>query len=438
MRLILPVLLLCPVAILCAFPPDSAGVSPGAAKIEAKLAPASAPVFTKSPAVLQKAAVELGITHLRINGFDVLQRKRVGLLTHMAAVDERGISSFDVFKNAPGVKLVALYAPEHGLNGQVQAEKKIDNETYEGIPVYSLYGDTRKPTPRMLEGIDCMVVDLQDIGSRSYTYISAMKLTIQACFEKQIPVIILDRPNPLGGLKVDGPVLDPRFQSYVGLYRIPYIHGLTIGELALLARDELKPLSGSLTVVKMVGWKRSMLWSDTGLDWRPTSPSVPTVGAAFGYACTGLGAQLGGFRHGYGTKYPFRFLSHPELSAAELKARLDREHLPGFSFDVLALKHGGDEESQEGVYVRITNWENASPIALSLTMLRIAEDLKGREPFANASNSAAELFCKHWGRAEPLNTLKQGKPLSASMLAAHWKAEALNWQAQIGRKYWLY
>jgi uncharacterized protein YbbC (DUF1343 family) len=447
MRFIIGLLCLSCTGLLCAFPPNTVDL-PAAQKL-ARVSPAPAPVFTQAPVTAstkstspaplpKKETFELGITHLRVDGFNILQGKRVGLLTHAAAVDERGYSSIDILRGAPGVKLVALYAPEHGLNGQALAEKKIDNASYEGLPVYSLYGDTRKPTPQMLKNIDCMVIDLQDIGSRSYTYISSMKLTMQACFERGISVVVLDRPNPLGGLKADGPVLDPHFQSYVGLYQIPYIHGLTIGELALVARDELKPLRGSLTVVKMTGWKRTMLWSDTELKWHATSPSVPTAGAAFGYACCGLGAQLGGFHHGYGTQYPFRFLSHPKITATALKARLERERLPGFAFEIMTLKKGSMGDTEEGVYVRITNWDNASPIALSLSMLKIAQELEGRAPFAEASNSTAELFCKHWGRAEPLNTLRQGHPLSASVLSAHWKSEALHWQSQEGRKYWLY
>lgn len=384
------------------------------------------------------AVFQPGISRLRADGFAPLKGKRVGLLTHTAATDEQGFLTIDILNEAPEVKLVALFSPEHGLDGLSKAEERVSDSRYNGLPVYSLYGDTRKPSPRMLKDIDVMVVDLQDIGVRSYTYISAMKYTLAACFERSIPVIVLDRPNPLGGLKVDGPVLDPHFKSYVGLYAIPYIHGLTIGELALLAQDELKPLTGSLTVIKMSGWQRRMLWSDITPTpkWYAPSPVVPTLGAALGYACTGLGSQLGSFRHGYGTEYPFRLLSHPKISTLELKRRLDRQRLPGFAFDPITTKRG-NHGSEEGLYIRITNWNSASPIALSLAMLQIAQELGGPEAF-DVKNSRQELFCKHWGRAEPLNTLKSNKPLNAYRLAQHWQAEALRWQAQTGRKYWLY
>lgn len=402
----------------------------------------AAPVTTPAPtaaATLPPATetFQLGISHLRAQNFALLEGRKVGLLTHLAATDEKGTLTIDILKAAPNVNLVALYGPEHGLKGAAGADEDVADTRYAGLPVYSLYGPTRKPTRDMLSGIDVMVIDLQDIGVRSYTYISAMKLTIQACFEQGIPVIVLDRPNPLGGQKVDGPLLDEKFKSYVGSYRVPYVHGLTIGELALVAQYELRPLTGSLTVVKMTGWHRRMLWSDLGLKWRATSPSIPTLGAAFGYACTGLGAQLGGFKHGYGTEYPFRLLSHPKISPAALKARLEKAGIGGMSFLAIKIPTGQRGAGQEGVYVRITNWQNAGSIQLSLTMLQIAQELEGSEPFAGASANSAELFCKHWGRAEPLLTLKSGKALNAWRLSRHWEAEATRWQLW-ARQFWLY
>lgn len=402
------------------------------------------PIVVNRPAVAPiPQAFQLGISRLREQGFGPIAGKRVGLLTHMAATDENGVLTIDILKDAPNVNLVALYGPEHGLEGLAKADEKVEDGTYKGLPVYSLYGQTRKPTREMLQGIDVMMIDLQDVGVRSYTYISAMKLAMQACFEQKIPVIVLDRPNPLGGLKVDGPILDPRFRSYVGSYRIPYVHGLTIGELALVAQAELAPLKGQLSIVKMTGWRRGMLWSDITLPsggklkWRATSPAVPTLGAAFGYACTGLGAQLGGFRHGYGSEYPFRFLSHPEISAPELKKRLDQAKIPGMSFQAMRIPDGLRRAGDEGVYVRIDNWQSAGALQLSLTMLQIAQELEGKEPFAEATRNEVDLFNKHWGRAEPLKTLRSGRPLNAWKLSRHWEAEAVAWQAQI-RRYWLY
>lgn len=222
----------------------------------------------------------------------------------------------------------------------------------------------------MLEQVDIMVIDLQDIGSRSYTYISAMKYTMQACFKKKIPVVVLDRPNPLGGLKVEGPILQKKYQSYVGTFRIPYVHGLTIGELAKMAVDDI-PEKGTIYVVRMSGWHRNMVWQDTGLKWHATSGAVPTVESVYGYACTGLGAQLGAFHHGIGTPYPFSFLTHPRLSPLELRQRLEKERLRGFSYDILRIPQRPGKACQEGVHVTVTDWSQAEPMALNLLMLQI-------------------------------------------------------------------
>ncbi len=380
------------------------------------------------------AQIKLGIDVLADRNVDLLQGKRVGMLTHSAAVNSRGMSDAEVLAKAPGVNVVALFAPEHGFDGELKAEENVNDTTHAatGLPVRSVYGETRKPTPKMLSDINLMVIDLQDIGVRSYTYASAMKYTIEACFERHIPVVVLDRPNPLGGLKVDGPILDPKWRSYVGATEIPYIHGLTIGELAKLDADEIRPIRGSLTVVAMEGWRRYMIWPDTGLKWTPTSPAIPNVAAAFGYSFAGIGAQLGGFRHGYNTEYPFRFLSHPKISAQELCAKLRAAQIPGFRFVVTT-----DKKGQEGVYVLISDWNKAGVIELSLTMLKISQELNGVAPFAGASANKKDLFNKHWGRDEPLNTLSV-RPLNAHSLANYWRVQAQQWQRDVAMRYWMY
>ena len=184
--------------------------------------------------------VRTGIEVLRSRGFEGLVGKRVGLVTNPSGVDRDLRSTIDILYNAPGVELVALYGPEHGVRGDVYAGGKVSDsrDALTGLPVYSLYGPTRKPTPEMLSGIDVMVYDIQDTGARSYTFISTMGLVMEACGELGIEVMVLDRPNPLGGLKVEGSVVEPGFFSFVSQYRIPYIYGLTPGELALLINAE--------------------------------------------------------------------------------------------------------------------------------------------------------------------------------------------------------
>ena len=252
----------------------------------------------------------LGIDVLEENRFSVLKGKRVGILTHPAGVNSRGVSTIDILCRSRYVKVVALFGPEHGIYGNEKANQPIDNQidARTNLPVYSLYGRYRKPQPEMLVNIDALVIDLQDIGVRSYTYVSCMLYTMEACFENNVEVVILDRPNPLGGLKIDGPLLDKEWKSYVGALPIPYLHGLTIGELAILAKfmpdwmniENKIRKQGRLKVIPMRGWKRSMLWPETGLRWIATSPYIPSFSSVLGYAMTGLGAQEGKFSHGIG------------------------------------------------------------------------------------------------------------------------------------------
>ncbi|HTP12588.1 MAG TPA: DUF1343 domain-containing protein, partial [Bacteroidota bacterium] len=227
-----------------------------------------------------QARVKPGIDVLRDHHFDILKGKRVGLVTNPTGVTSDLEPTVDVLAGAPGVQLVALYGPEHGVRGDNDAgktvESSIDRKT--GLPVYSLYGRTRKPTRDMLQGIDILVYDIQDIGLRFYTYISTMGLVMEAAAENGIPVVVLDRPDPLTGNRVEGPMLEPKYKSFVGAYAIPYVYGMTAGELAQMINGEGWLAGGvqcKLTVVPMEGWKRSMWWDETGLQWVPTSPNIP-------------------------------------------------------------------------------------------------------------------------------------------------------------------
>src|SRR5438552_13127449 len=223
------------------------------------------------------AQVQLGSEVLAANGFKELQGKRVGLITNPSGVSRNGESTIDLLRRAPGVKLVALFGPEHGVYGDVNAGEWVAERTDQrtGLPVHSLYGATRKPTPAMLKGLDALVYDLQDTGVRSYTFISTMGLAMEACAQAGVEFIVLDRPNPLGGERVEGPMLEDRFRSFVGQWNIPYAYGMTCGELARMINGEGWIKSPcKLTVVRMIGWRRPMVWRDTGLAWAPTSPNV--------------------------------------------------------------------------------------------------------------------------------------------------------------------
>lgn len=354
--------------------------------------------------------VMLGIDVLESMQFKPLRYKRVGLLTHPAGVNRYGRSTIDVLYRARNVKLTALFGPEHGIYGDEKADvpvlDKIDKRT--GLPVFSLYGKYRKPTPYMLSKIDVLVIDLQDIGSRSYTYISCMLRAMEACFENGKEVMILDRPNPLGGIKVDGPPLDSEFKSYVGMFRVPYVHAMTIGELARFAKNTRGAMEitsnyqrhGKLTVISMRGWKRSMLWSDTGLKWKATSPAIPSFSAALGYPMTGLGCQLGGFQHGYGTTKPFRLLTFPNKTPAQIKAYLDRYKIRGVAFVPTKAKSLDGKKTVSGLYVVITDWNSLRPTELSLYLMKLSCTLNGGNIFRYTPKNQALLFNKHTGSRE--------------------------------------
>ncbi|MGF1530548.1 MAG: DUF1343 domain-containing protein [Puniceicoccaceae bacterium] len=350
--------------------------------------------------------ISLGIDHLADRNFRPLWGKRVGLLSNPAGVNRFGRSTIDILRAQNEFQLVALFGPEHGIYGDEKANQPIEDriDARTGLPVYSLYGKYRKPTPEMLANIDTLVIDLQDVGVRSYTYVSSMRLAIQACFEQGKEVVVLDRPNPLGGQKVDGPMLDKRFESYVGAFPVPYVHGLTIGELARMLKEvpgwlgveEDVRLRGRLVIVPMKGWRRSMLWSDTGLDWVPTSPAIPDLSAAFGYSMTGLGAQLGNFRHGYGTQTPFRLLTYEGRAPHQIQAALENRAIPGLAFKTIRFRKP-DGSTGTGVYVIIENWEILRPTEISFWMMQLAATWGPENPFRSAPGPKALLFNKHVG-----------------------------------------
>lgn len=391
--------------------------------------------------------IHLGIDVLEASGFKILSGKRVGLLTNPAGVNRDGVSTIDILRRSRAVNLVALYGPEHGIYGDEKAnvpiEDRVDPRT--GLPVYSLYGQYRKPTPAMLSDIDVMVIDLQDLGVRSYTYVSCMRLTIEACFEQNVAVVVLDRPNPLGGLKVDGPMLERQWMSYVGAYLVPYVHGLTIGELALMARDQRGWLQvdeqvrrrGSLTVVPMRGWHRRMLWPDTGLRWVPTSPAIPDVSAALGYAMTGLGGQLGGFRHGYGTPYPFRLLNFPNRTPEDIARALNAANIPGLHIVPVDFTDSRGRR-QSGAYVQVTDYAVLHLTDLSFWMMKVACMWNPANPFAAASAGQADLFNKHVGSSEWWQAITtQGADVQLEPFFNKWRAEARQFQER-SRQYWIY
>jgi uncharacterized protein YbbC (DUF1343 family) len=257
---------------------------------------------------LPAAAVELGIDNLESRQFEQLKGKRVGLITNQTGVNAAGRRTREILAKAPGVKLVSLFTPEHGLDGKELAGKYVANrkDALTGLVAHSLYGPTRKPTPEMLRGLDVLVYDMQDIGVRSYTYISTMAKCMEAAGESGLEFMVLDRPNPLGGLRIEGPPVEPQWISFVGQLPVPYVHGMTCGELARMLNDRQWMASRCrLTVVKMRGWERQMIWQDTGLRWVQTSPNIPRADSPAYYVATGIVGSLAGLETGVGGATPF-------------------------------------------------------------------------------------------------------------------------------------
>ena len=415
----------------------------------------SAPAQSKlpSPAVATPVRpvgvypVMLGIDVLAADNFSAIRGKRIGLLTHPAGVNRYGRSTIDILHKTPGVKLVSLFAPEHALSGQVKASVNFDDDIHgpTGLPVYSLHGKNRKPTAAQLKGLDALVIDLQDIGVRSYTFNVVMRYAMDACFTYGVEVVVLDRPNPLGGLKVDGPHLDREWMSGVGAFRIPYVHGLTMGELARIAATapgvldvpEAVRAKGKLTVIPMRGWKRSMRWPETGLRFVPTSPLVQDFAAVVGYAMVGLGCEYSGFRHGAGREHPFRAISFKGKTPARLKADLERLAIPGMGYRVITTNDAAGKPTS-ALYVEVTDWNAWRPTQLSFELMRLACVYDPPNPFTELGPRETRSFNIHVGSTAWWNALvRDGARVNLDAFEAEWAARCAIYQ-KLTRRYWLY
>lgn len=348
-------------------------------------------------------AVDLGIDVLTANHFQGLEGKRVGLLTNQSGVNKLGVPTLEVLRAAPNVKLTALYSPEHGLYGAEKAGAIVKGQKDDrtGLTVYSLYGDTRKPTPDMLQDIDVMVFDIQDIGCRSYTFISTMGLAMEACGEAGKEFYVLDRPNPLGGNRVEGMPLDPKFRSFVGQWDIPYVHGLTVGELAYMIHGEKwTKARPKLTVVPMRGWKREMEWDDTGLGWVPPSPHIPTPESAFDYVVTGLWGDIPGISNGVGYTLPFGLIGSPTIDRYEFQKGMARRDLPGFVFLPSLWKpfYGSlKDQLLAGLQIHYSNRPKANLMDAAMGLIEEIQRLAGHEVLSSMTAENTNLFDKLCG-----------------------------------------
>jgi len=361
----------------------------------------------------KKPKVELGVDRLMDNP-EILAGKRVGLITNPTGIDANMTSIVDLFHNSDDFELTALYGPEHGVRGDAQAGSTISSYIDEvtGLPVYSLYGATKKPTAEMLKDVDVLVFDIQDVGTRFYTYIYTMAYAMEAAAENGIPFVVLDRPNPQGGLRVEGPVLNPAYSSFIGLYPIPLKHGMTVGELARLFNSEYQ-IQADLEVVKMKGWKRSMLYEDTGLPFVMPSPNMPTTDTVNVYPATGLfeGTNLS---EGRGTTKPFQLIGAPYVKAHDYAKTLNALELPGVTFRAASFtptfsKNAG--KLSHGVEVYVTEPTKFEAVKTGIAMVKTAHDLYPDE-FEFLSN---DFITKLTGNAYVKDMILAGESLEAIM-----------------------
>lgn len=392
----------------------------------------------KSPTVRSGAEV------LVEDKIDLLEGKRVGLVTNHSAVvgDDHLIDLLD----EKGIDITALFGPEHGIRGDADAGEKIENSIDEktGAPIYSLYGKNRKPGPEMLKNVDVLLFDIQDIGARFYTYISTLGYAMQAAAENNIPFFVLDRPNPLGGNSVGGFVRDPGLESFVGLYPIPITHGLTVGELAKMIKEEammdnLENLD--LQVVEMQNWNRDMLWPETGLKWIPPSPNIPTFEIALIYpgACF---FERTTASEGRGTMQPFQQLGSPWADGEALASELNSHNLPGLKFEAVSftpkpiegMESNPDWEGEEvhGIKYVVTDADAVEPVAAGVHVLMAfykAAQEHGKEDFLSSSvNTLA-------GSDRFYQMITDGK--TPSEIVASWQDEVANFK-QMRQPYLLY
>jgi len=339
-------------------------------------------VSSPAPSGSAGQPLALGIDVLLTERIDLVAGKRVGLITNQTGRGRDGTHDADRLAADPRVKLVALFSPEHGFRGDEPPGAYVASyiDPILRIPVNSLYGSTRKPTPTMLAGIDVLLFDIQDVGSRYYTYISTMAYAMQAAADQGIRFVVLDRPNPIGGLDVEGPVLEDAYRSFVGIYPIPVRHGMTIGELALLFNEEFG-IGADLEVVRMSGWQRQMYWDATGLTWIKPSPNMVRLETALVYPGTCL-IEGTNVSEGRGSPRPFEMVGAPWIDGKQLAQELNALGLPGVRFSPVSYvpttsKYEG--QRVEGIEIIITDRQRFQPVRTGLWLIATLRKLYPRD-----------------------------------------------------------
>lgn len=393
--------------------------------------------------------VKVGIEVLADMDFAPLAGKRVGLVTNPSGVDHNLRSTIDILHKAPNVNLVALYGPEHGVRGDVYAGGQVSDFTdpSTGLPVYSLYGATRKPTAKMLEGIDVMVYDIQDVGARCYTFISTLGLVMEACAPLGIEVMVLDRPNPLGGRKIEGCYVEQPFNSFVSQYRIPFLYGLTPGELARLINEEglnrgqkgdQAPAKCKLSVIPMEGWTRDMVYDDTELPWVLPSPNIPYSKTAQYYACSGVCGEIYNYLQvGVSYTFPFQVFAASWIDPDKLLAELNSYSLPGVAFRTIYFRPFAGSQAGKllgGVQPFFTDYNAARLTEIQFHVMQaLAKLYPDNLPFGE--NEKIGLFCKVCGTDYVKKNLQ--KRYRVEDILEYWRKDEDNFRT-LSSKYYLY
>lgn len=347
----------------------------------------------------------------------LLKGKKIGLITNHTAINQNFVSTADVLKAnaaAKGYTLVALFAPEHGIRGSMFAAQSVDDtRDRDQLPIYSLHGKTLRPTDQMLQGINLLIYDIQDIGSRSYTYINTMYYVMEEAAKRGIAFLVLDRPNPINGVMVDGPLLEEKWRSFLGYINVPYCHGMTAGELALFFNKEYQ-VGCKLDVVPMKGWKRQMTFQETGLPWIPTSPYVPEPTTPFYYPTTGIIGELQFVNIGIGYTLPFKVVAAPWIQADQFASQLNAQKFPGVHFTPFYFSpvYGRYVKQEcQGVLIVVTDPLTFKPVSTQYLLLGMLKSLYPAQ-FLEAIDSVVQkkdMWCKLNGTEEAYRLVTEEK-----------------------------
>jgi len=347
----------------------------------------------------------------------LLKGKKIGIITNHSAINHNLQTTFELLKaNQKNYTITSVFAPEHGFYGSGYAYEDVGDQTIGDIPLYGLFGSRRRPTQEMLSQINLLIYDVQDIGTRSYTFVSTLFYCMEEASKASIPLIVLDRPNPMGGLVVDGPLLDEHWRSFLGYAKIPYCHGMTIGELARFFNEEYH-VGCKLIVIPMQGWKRSMLFSQTGLPWVPTSPQIPEPDTPFFYPTTGLMGHCSMVNIGIGYTLPFKLVGAPWIEAEKFATALNKQKLPGVYFQPFYYRPFFGKfklENCQGVRILVTDPEHFLPVTTQFTIMGVLKTLYPTQfetSIADVLKSAnkKDVFNKLNGSEEVLNILSGEK-----------------------------